>query len=49
MDPDLNYDPVTGTWICVSCAERITFDTLYVDNEGIRWDICKDCGESGYA
>lgn len=49
MDPDLVYDPETDLWLCVSCATLTFTSDLYVDSDGVKWNICRECGESGYA
>ena len=33
-----------GKVMCTLCFERVEQDGLYVDNDGVRWDVCKECG-----
>jgi hypothetical protein len=32
-----------GKVMCCVCFNRVTTDKLYVDPDGDRWDICKEC------
>lgn len=45
--PDLykNYDKDGNlvSVICQKCIEVKTLDELFVDNEGVKWDFCKEC------
>ena len=31
--------------MCCICYEGVTLDDVWVDSEGVRWDICKDCAD----
>ena len=30
--------------MCTLCFERVEQDGLFVDNDGVRWDVCRECG-----
>ena len=33
-----------GQVMCCICFGRFTQDELWVDGQGDRWDMCKECG-----
>lgn len=35
-----------GLVMCALCFERVEPEKLYVDGDGVRWDVCKPCNES---
>ena len=41
----LAFDAEKQMLICELCVRWASFDELYVDNDGVRWDVCKECGE----
>lgn len=34
-----------GKCICMVCMEPVPLDEVWVDSEGVRWDVCKPCGD----
>lgn len=30
---------------CCLCFETLTPEECYEDSDGVKWDICKNCGE----
>lgn len=41
----LTRDEPNRRLICQICTEWTSYDDLYVDSNGDKWDICKPCGE----
>lgn len=39
----LGYTPSFENYVCCLCFEELEEDTLYIDEKGIKWDICKEC------
>ena len=40
----LAFDAKSEQLICEICVEWISFDDLYTDEKGDKWDICSSCG-----
>jgi hypothetical protein len=32
-----------GYYLCCLCLEAIPVDMLWIDDTGVRWDICEPC------
>lgn len=40
------FDAANKRLICELCVEWVSFDNLWVDENGDKWDICMKCGQN---
>jgi hypothetical protein len=42
---DPGFTPLFKNIICCMCFVDLEEDTLYIDPDGTKWDVCKSCKE----
>ena len=39
----LGYTPFSEYYLCELCYDLLEPDTIFIDENSVKWDICKDC------